>query len=59
MEYVSLKKIHYTQPDKEDITYLQRFNSEFSRHFGIDIKQYNHKKTYPAFMCYTEVRMLL
>ena len=59
MEYVSLKKIHYTQPDKEDSIYLQRFNSELTRHFGIDIKQYNHDKAYPAFICYTEDMLLL
>lgn len=59
MEYISLKKIHYTQPDVEDSIYSKRFNSELARHFGLDIKQYNHNKAYPAFMCYTEAMMLL
>ncbi len=59
MEYVSLKKIHYKQPDIEEEVYQHRFNSDLTRHLGLDIKQHNHKNAYPAFLCYTENMMLL
>ncbi len=59
MEYVSLKKIHYKQPDIEEDVYQLRFNSDITRHLGLNIKQYNHKNAYPAFLCYTENMLLL
>ena len=59
MEYVSLKKIHYKQPDIEEKIYQYRFNSDLTRHLGLVIKQYNHKNAYPAFLCYTENMMLM
>ena len=54
MEYVSLKKIHYKQPSIEEEVYQCRFHSDLTRHLSLDIKQYNHRKAYPAFLCYTE-----
>ncbi len=59
MEYASLKKIHYKQPDIEEKVYQHRFSSDLTRHLGLDIKQYNHKNAYPAFLCYTENMLLL
>ena len=59
MEYVNLRKIHYTQPDIEDKVYQHRFNSDLTRRFDLNIKQYNHKKSYQTFLCYTESFMLL
>lgn len=59
MEYVSLKKIHYKQPDIEEEVYQCRFHSDLTRHLSLDIKQYNHKRAYPAFLCYTENMLLL
>lgn len=59
MEYVSLKKIHYKQPDVEEEVYQRRFHSDLTRHLGLDIKQYNHRNAYPAFLCYTENMMML
>ena len=59
MEYASLKKIHYKQPDIEEEVYQRRFHSDLTRHLGLDIKQYNHKNAYPAFLCYTENMLLL
>lgn len=59
MEYVSLKKIHYKQPDIEEEVYQRRFSSDLTHHLGLDIKQHNHKNAYPAFLCYTESMMLL
>lgn len=59
MEYESLKKLHYKQPDIENDVYCNRYNSDLTRHFDFDIKQYNHKTSYPAFLCYTEYMLLL
>ena len=39
--------------------YEQRFQSLFTKHFDFEIKQFNHKYAYPAFLCYTEELVVL
>lgn len=53
MAYESLTHIYYTNPEKLEEEYMRRFDSPSTLHFDIGIKQYNRKKTYPAFMCFT------
>ena len=59
MNYDSLKKIYYTQPDKHKETYQQRFLSPFSKHVPVMIKEYNHNIYFPAFWYYTEANIIL
>lgn len=54
MDYISLKKIYYTDNKNFDTEYKKRFNSTGTKHFDIEIKEYNRNNTYPAFICYTE-----
>lgn len=54
MNYISLEKIYYTSRDQYEDTYNSRFNAPFTKHFDINIRQFNHKTQYPAFLCYTE-----
>lgn len=59
MKYISLKKIYYTDINNYKIEYKKRFEAITTKHFSIEIKQYNREKAYPAFLCYTEEIMLL
>ena len=59
MKYRSLKKIYYTDINNYKIEYKKRFEAITTKHFSIEIKQYNREKAYPAFLCYTEEIMLL
>lgn len=59
MEYISLKKIYYTNFSEYEAEYKKRFEAPTTKCFPIEIKQYNRKNKYPAFLCYTEKIMLL
>ncbi len=59
MKYISLKKIYYTDINNYKIEYKKRFEAITTKHFSIEIKQYNREKAYPAFLCYTEEITLL
>lgn len=59
MKYISLKKIYYTDTNNYDMEYNKRFQAVTSKHFPIEIKQYNRENGYPAFLCYTEEIILL
>ena len=57
--YESLAKIFYKFPDQHQKIYRQRFDSPTSKHFDFHIKQFNRKKVFPAFLCYSEELTLL
>lgn len=59
MEYESLSKIYYKNPEQHNEIYKSRFNSPTARHFDFSVKQYGRRKEYPAFLCYTEELVLL
>lgn len=59
MKYISLKKIYYTDANNYNIEYNKRFEAVTTKHFPIEIKQYNRENAYPAFLCYTEEITLL
>lgn len=54
MKYESLSKIFYKRPTEHSTIYNARFNSPLTRHFDIQIQEYNHRNKYLAFFCYTE-----
>lgn len=54
MKSLSLTKIYYSLPGSYESSYQERFQSAFTFHLGIDIKQYNHPKAYPAFFYYSK-----
>ena len=51
MGYESLKHIYYANEGKHSAAYKQRFHDAGTLHFHINIKQYNRKKSFSAFMC--------
>lgn len=57
--YQSLNKIFYKDESNYLCEYKKRFSSAFTKHFDIEIKQFNHKNAYPAFLCYTEEMVCL
>lgn len=59
MAYESLRSIYYKNPDKYQAEYDKRFSAPFTKHFDIMIHQFNHRKFYPAFICYTEEMLLV
>lgn len=59
MKYMSLRKMYYTDFDNYEIEYNKRFKAVSTKHFSIEIKQYNRRNAYPAFFCYTEEIVLL
>ena len=54
MKYLTLTKAYYHNDNSYSQLYKSRFNAPFTRHFNIDIQEYNHILSYPAFLCYTE-----
>ena len=54
MQYESLTKLYYKKALVIETEYNNRFNSALTRHFAINIRQYGRKKSFPAFLCYTE-----
>ena len=54
MDYEPLSKIYYKYPQEHKKIYAERFNSPLTRHFDLQIQEYNHRNKYPAFFCYTE-----
>ena len=54
MDYEPLSKIYYKYPQEHKKIYTERFNSPLTRHFDLQIQEYNHRNKYPAFFCYTE-----
>lgn len=60
MSYETLEKVFWKTPDIYMQEYEQRFNSPFAEHIEIDIQQYNRRKSFPTFFCYTkEISLLL
>lgn len=59
MEYESLEKIYYKNQQNHEEVYKSRFNAPTTRHFNFPIKQFNRKKEFSAFLCYTEEIVLL
>ncbi len=54
MKYIPLKAYYYKNNTEYEQEYLKRFNAPTTQHFDIEINQYNHTKSYPAFLCYSE-----
>jgi len=52
MAYESLKKIYYKDNSKWLEEYNNRFNTPFTEHFDIEIKQHGYNEAYPAFFCH-------
>ena len=59
MLYESLYKMYYKNQQQYDEQYKLRFNSPFTRHFPLKIKEYNHRNEYEIFYCSTEEIILL
>lgn len=59
MSFELLKKVYYKSPDAYESEYRVRFNSPYTHQFPIDIKEYNHVHSYPAFIGYSEEIVLL
>lgn len=59
MEFETLTQIYYTKPDLYEEIYHMRYTSSLSEHIAIAIKQYNRRKSYPAFFYYTNEILLL
>lgn len=59
MNYTPLKNLYYQNPEKWESMYNRRFDAPHTRHFPINIRQYNHPHAFPAFLCYTEEMTLL
>ena len=59
MKFDSLVKIFYRNPKEHETIYKKRFSSPFAVHLPIEIRQFNHDKSYPAFYCYNQEVMLL
>lgn len=63
MQYEPLEKVYWKNPEPSTVhqqEYRRRYNSPFTEHIRIDIKQHNRKRSFPAFFCYTnECAMLL
>ena len=55
----TLSKIFYSNYKYHRQAYLERFNSPFSVHLPLLIKQFNHNQAYPAFFYYTQELALL
>lgn len=54
MTYVSLSKIYHKFPNHYESEYKCRFNSPFTKHIPLTIKQFGHNTEYPIFYCYNE-----
>lgn len=59
MQYQKLQNIYYKDEKIYLQEYEQRFQALFTKHFDFDIKQFNHRHAYPAFLCYTEELVVL
>ena len=59
MEYGTLTKIYYKNPDQYLEIYKNRVCAFETKHFDFLIKQFNRRTAFPAFLCYTEEMMLL
>ena len=57
--YESLIKIYYKEFSSHAQTYQERFDSVSTRKIDFCIKQFNRKKEFQIFMCYTEETALL
>lgn len=57
--YENLGKIFYKYHSIYKQIYHDRFNSPTTKHFEFCIKQFEHKKTFSAFLCYSEESILL
>ncbi len=54
MKDMTLTKIYYSSPTEYETVYRERFHAAFTFHLNFDIKQYRHKKSYPAFFYYSK-----
>lgn len=59
MSYENLSKIYYKKESNHKEIYQRRFNAPTTKLFPFSIKQFNRKKEFPAFFCYTEEIFLL
>ena len=59
MNYETLKKIFYLQPDAHKKIYSDRVNSPFTKHFDFEIREFNHNVCYSAFFCHEQNITLL
>ena len=59
MKFDSLVKIFYSNPKEHKAVYSERFSAPFAVHLPIEIQQFNHDKSYPAFYCYNQEVVLL
>lgn len=59
MNYCPLSRLYHQSENEWRKEYERRYASSSCRHFPFTIHQYNHRKEWPAFLCYTEELMLL
>ena len=59
MQYQKLQNIYYKDEKIYLQEYEQRFQALFTKHFDFEIKQFNHRYAYTAFLCYTEELVVL
>ena len=59
VKFDSLVKIFYSNPKEHNAVYSERFSAPFAVHLPIEIQQFNHNKSYPAFYCYNQEVVLL
>ena len=59
MTYTPLWKLYYQNPEEYETVYKSYMNSPVTQYLGVEIRQYNHEKSYPAFMLYTREILLL
>ena len=50
----SLYKIYYSNPSSHSAIYSERFSSPLTVHLLLQIKQFNHDKSFPAFFYYNQ-----
>ena len=59
LKYETLSKIFRKDISSHSDIYTARFNSPTTKHLDFIIKEFNRRKEYPAFFCYTEELFLL
>lgn len=59
LKYEALSKIFRKDISSHSDIYTARFNSPTTKHLDFIIREFNRRKEYPAFFCYTEELFLI
>ncbi len=54
MNYLTLEKLYYKNPNSYENEYAARFGAPFTQHLDFQIRQTGWPTAYPAFYCYTD-----